>query len=232
MSEVQGIDLLSTVKIRQTATSKGFRTRAGYILTCAAGPNVRTKIDVSFPYKVDVAQGDYCAPAAAHIENRLWVEVAPNTPLQALVAGAALAANVVPADTEVTINAQAAGALTAFLTSEGLIQNDEVYFRLTSVPADPMDFALIKKAKWDQATNKLKAYNNVAFGLTATAGDSVFVTVRFEDGSYIAQGEYVRIGDEILGSSTLPANVTLRFIVENMGITETKLPFNLTYLHS
>ena len=230
MSEVPGIDLISDVHIRQTATSKGFRTRAGYLMVAAAG--ARTKLDVSYPYNVDLTQGDYFEPSGASLENRLWVEVSPNTPLNALVSGAGLQNNVVAGDTEVVLNAQAKAALSAFLTSGGSMQNDEVWFRLTSVPGDPTDFTALKKAKWNPATSKLTSYSG-AFGLTATAGDSVFVTVRFEDGTYIARNQFVRIGDEIIGSSSIPANTVLRFVVENAdNAAQVKISFNITYLHS
>jgi hypothetical protein len=229
-SHIPGIALISEVRVRQSDFSKGFRTRAGFLLTAAA--NVKTKLDLSFPYGVDVNQGDYFAPADAHHENRLWVEIAPNTPLAALVPGSAISADVTSSDTQVTVNAQAKAALNAFLAYGSLTQTDEVFFRLTSVPGDPTDFSALKKARWDSDNSKFVAYNGVAFGLTATAGDAIFVTVRFEDGSYIAPGEFVRIGDEILGSSYLPANTPIRFIIQNAGNSEIKLPFNLTYLHS
>ena len=230
MSEVPGIELISDVKIHQAAKSKGFRTRAGFLMVAAMG--VKTKMDVSFPYNIDLVEGDYFEPSGASLENRLWVEVASNTPLHALVPSAALQNNVVAGDAEVVLNAQATAALSAFLTVDNVMQNDEVWFRLTSVPGDPTDFTLLKKAKWNPATSKLTSYNG-AFNLTATAGDSVFVTVRFEDGTYIARNTYVRIGDDIVGSSYVPANTTLRFVVENAdGAAQVKIGFNLTYLHS
>lgn len=230
MSEIPGIDLVSEVKLHQSSKSKGFRTRAGFLMIAAAG--VKTKLDVSFPYDIDLTEGDYFEPSGANLENRLWVEVAPNTPLHALVPSAAITNNVVAGDTEVVLNAQATAALSAFLTSGGVTQNDEVWFRLTSVPGDPTDFTALKKAKWNSATSKLTSYSG-AFGLTATAGDSVFVTVRFEDGTYIARSAHVRIGDDIIGSSYVPANTTLRFVVENAdGAAQVKIGFNLSYLHS
>lgn len=230
MSEVPGIELISEVKIHQSAKSKGFRTRAGFMLIAAA--NAKTKLDVSFPYDVDLVEGDYYEPSGASLENRLWVEVAPNTPLHALVPSAALQNNVVAGDTEVVINAQAKAALGAFLTVDNQMQNDEVFFRLTSVPGDPTDFTDLRKAKWDPVNSKLVSYNG-AFNLTATAGDSVFVMARFEDGTYIARNEFVKIGDEIVGSSHIPANTVLRFIVFNAdGVSQVKIGFNLTYLHN
>jgi hypothetical protein len=197
-----------------------------------AAASTRTFLDVSLPYAVDLVQGDYFVPSGASLENRLWVEIAPNTNLALLVPGAGISANVAAGDTHVALNAQAAAALTAFLTSGGVTQTDEVWFRLTSVPGNVTDFTALKKAKWDSANSRLVAYAGAAFGLTAAAGDALYVTVRFEDGTYLAKNEFVEIGAEILGSSSLPANTPIRFIVENADTAQVKIGFNLTYLHS
>lgn len=232
MTDVPGIELMSEVKIRQSNKSKGFRTRRGYLATFAAGPNVKSHYDVALPNSVDLMNGDYWLPSTAHQENQLWVEVHPNLPLAALVSGSAISGGVASGDAEVTLNAQGKGALNALLTSDGVRQSDEVYFRLTSVPSDVTDFSALRMAKWDGDAGKLLSPSGAAFGLTATSGDPVFVTTRWEDGTFLAPGEYVQIGSETVGSSFLPAGVSLRFIMLNKGTDPVVIGFNLTYMHS
>ncbi len=188
---------------------------------------------MSFPYDVDLLGGDYFIPSGKSNLNRAWVELAPNLDLDLLAPGAAIDAAVVATDTEVTLNAFAAAALDGMLTEDsGLKQTDEVFFRLTSVPGDETDFTDLRKAHWDSANKKLKSPDGSQFNLTATNGDKVFITIRFEDGSYLAPGSYVRMGDETVGSSSLPANTKIRFIIENMDAADLDIGFNLTYLHS
>lgn len=223
---------LRKVGIDQKDDSAGFRTRAGFLPSFAAGPGVLSKFDISFPYPIDIMQGDYWLPATVSPKSRLWVEIAPNTDLAALAPTAALANAVAAGDTEVGLNALGKAALDAFLTDNGNMQTEEVYFRLTSVPVDETDFTALRKARWDSANGKLVAPDGAAFGLTAAAGDKVFVTIRFEDGTYLAPGEHVRIGDESLGSSGLVAGVKVRFILRNEDAVALEVGFNLTYLHS
>jgi len=230
--ETPGISLVSKVDIRQVDKSTGFRTRAGFFKSFDAGPNVKSFLDVSFPYAVDLLSGDYYLPSTANPKSRLWVEIAPNTDMAALVGGAAISAAVVSTDAEVAVNAQAKGAIDAFLTADGSRQTEEVYFRLTSVPSDVCDFTALKKATWDSTNSKLKAPDGAAFGLTASSGDKVYLTMRWEDGSYISPGQYIRVGDETFGSSGVPKNVKLRVIVLNEDSSVMDLGFNLTYFHS
>lgn len=212
--------------------SAGFRTRAGFFKTFDAGPGAKSHLDISFPYAVDMMQGDYWILAAASPKNRLWVEIAPNTDLAALAPTAAVQGAVASGDTEVAVNAMAKAALDAFLAHNGASQSEEVYFRLGGVPSDPTDFTALKKARWDSANAKLVSADGSAFGLTAGVGDKVFVTVRWEDGSYVAPGEFVVVGGETPGSSSLPANTTLRIILLNEDAVARDIGFNLTYLHN
>ncbi len=232
MVETPGVSLLSRVGVKQTDRSAGFRTRQGFFKNFAAGPNVKSFLDISFPYAIDLLCGDYFLPTSANLNTRLWVEIAPNTDMAALVAGAGLSAAVASTDTEVAVNAQAKGAIDAFLSSDGPMQTQEVFFRLTSIPSDVCDFAALKKASWDSANSKLKSPDGSALGLTAASGDKVFLTLRWEDGTYIARGDNVRVGDETLGSSSIPANTKLRIIMLNEESTARDLGFNLTYFHS
>lgn len=232
MSDSPGIDLIHSVSIRQANKSKGFRTRRGYLATFTAGPGVKSSHDVSFPYAVDLMNGDYWLPSTAHQENKLWVEIHPNLNLAALVSGAATSGAVASGDTYVTLNAQGAGALAALLASDGVTQCNEVYFRLTSIPGDPLDYTDLRMANWDAANSRLVSPSGGAFGLTASSGAAVYVTSRWEDGTYLAPGEYVKIGDETVGSSSLPANIPIRFVIQNEAATELKIGFNLAYLHS
>jgi hypothetical protein len=232
MEETPGVSLVRKVDIRQVDKSAGFRSRAGFFNSFTAGPNVKSFLDVSFPYAVDLLAGDYYLPATSSPKSRLWVEIAPNTDMAALVAGAAISAAVASTDTEVTVNAQAKGAIDAFLTSNGDKQTEEVFFRLTSIPSDVCDFAALKKASWDSTTSKLKSPDGAALGLTAASGDKVYLTMRWEDGTYISPGQHIRVGDETFGSSSVPKNVKLRVIMLNENATAMDLGFNLTYYHS
>jgi hypothetical protein len=220
------------LKIDQTDKSLGFRTRRGFFKTFTAGANVKSYIDVSFPYAVDLLCCDYKTPSGVSAKNRLWVEIAPNTDMAALVSGAALSAAVASTDTEVVVNAQAKGAIGAFLSRDGFTQTEEVYFRLTSIPSDPTDFTALKQGRWDPANSKLKSHDGSALGLTAASGDKVYLTLRWEDGSYLAKGEFVRIGDETSGSSSLPAGTPLRMMLLNEDASEIDIGFNLVYFHS
>src|SRR3990172_8618683 len=98
---------LREVGIRHRDKSAGFRNRAGFFKTFDAGPNVKSLLDISFPYPVDLLQGDYWVPAAASPKNRLWVEIAPNTDLALLVPGAGTQNVVASGDTEIVVTAQA-----------------------------------------------------------------------------------------------------------------------------
>jgi hypothetical protein len=220
------------LKLNQTDKSLGFRTRRGFSKVFDAGPNVKSFTDVSFPYPIDLLCCDYETPTTASQKNRLWVEIAPNTNMADLVAGAATSSAVASGDTEVAVNAQAKAAISAFLTSDGFIQKEEVYFRLTSIPADVTDFTALKQARWDPTNSKLVSPDGSAFGLTAASGDAVYLTLRWEDGSYLAKGEFVRIGDETSGSSSVPAGTKLRMVLLNEGTGSIDIGFNFVYFHS
>jgi hypothetical protein len=220
------------VGIDQKDKSAGFRTRKGFSNTFAAGPNVKSYFDISWPYDVDLALGDYKIPAAANAANRLWIELAPNFDLAILAAPAAIQNAVAAGDTGVVLNPYAKAALDGLLASNGDVQTSEVYFRLTSIPGDPTDFTALRMAKWDSENSKLVSPTGAAFGLAAAAGDKIFITTRWEDGSYIFPGEYIRIGDESLGSSSLPAGVKIRVIVLNEDAAALTMYFNLVYYHS
>lgn len=226
--KVGGLPSFKTI-LEHADQSKGLRTRKGFRNSFTA--SAKSKYDISFDHAVDLMSGDFYLPSTVSQYNRLWVEVAPNTDLDALVSGAAISTAVTSTDTEVVVNAQAKGALDAFLDVDGDVQVEEVYFRLTSVPGDPTDFTDLRVARWDSTNSKLLSPDGSAFNLTASASDKIFVTVRWEDGTYIAPGSYIRIGDETLTSSNLPANTTIRFIIENDDITALDIAFNLTYLH-
>ena len=94
MPETQGIDFLRKVKIQQNEQSKGFRTRCGKLLAVSAGPGVKSYVDFSWPYQVDLMSGDYCIVGTANRLNRAWVEIMPNLDLHLLVSGAAISGNV------------------------------------------------------------------------------------------------------------------------------------------
>ena len=219
------------VGISQKDKSSGYRTRRGYAFTVAGGPGVKTVYDIVWPYDIDMALGDYKIPATTSAQNRLWIEIAPNFDLAILAAPAALQSAVAAGDSEVVLNPYAKAALDGFLTTNGTKQTREVYFRLTSVPGDPTDFTNLKMANWDSGNSKLVSPTGAAFGLMATAGDKVFVTLRWEDGSYVFPGEYIRIGDESLGSSEIPAGVTIRVVILNEDVTPLDMAFNLVYYH-
>ncbi|HUU21632.1 MAG TPA: hypothetical protein VM389_03770 [Phycisphaerae bacterium] len=232
MAETPGTEFTRSVHVDQRDKSAGFRSRCGFFKSFDAGPDTKSLYDISFPYAVDLMQGDYWIPSTVNPKNRLWVEVAPNTNLDLLVSGAACDGAVASGDSEVVLNAQAKGALDAMLTNNGDMQTEEVYFRLTSVPGDETDFTNLRKARWDSANSKLVSPDGSAFGLTASDADDIFITVRWEDGSYLAPGEFVRMGDETLGSSQLPANTKIRFIMLNEDGSAVDVGFNLTYLHN
>lgn len=138
---------LREVGIRHRDKSAGFRTRAGFFKTFDAGPDAMSFLDIAFPYPVDMLQGDYWLPAAASPKNRLWVEIAPNTDLALLAPTAGIQNAVAAGDTEIVVNAMAKAALAGFLKHDGLTQTEEVFVRLTSVPADPTDFTALRKMR-------------------------------------------------------------------------------------
>lgn len=228
---------LKSVAIDEADQTQGFRNREGFIYTYPA--STKGYFDISFPHDIDLLMGDYYVLASADPKNRLWVEIAPNMDLDILAqlggapAGSAKLENaVIATDTEIVLNDVAKAALDGFLAgSDGKLMVDRVFFRLGSIPADPMDWTVLKMAKWDSAQKKLVSYSGT-FNLTAAAGDKVFVTLRWEDGSYIAPGQKARIGDETIGSSNLPAGTVIRMVVDNVETGDRDIPFNLTYLHN
>lgn len=218
------------VGINQKDKSTGFRTRKGFFYQFAA--ESKSKFDIVFPYDIDLMSGDYYIPTTAGSNNRLWVEIAPNLDLTLLAAPAGTNSAVVSGDTEITVNGYAKAVLDSLLTADSNMQTQEIFFRLTSVPTDETDFTDLKQAYWDSDSSKLKSYNGSAFGLTADSGAKIFTTLRWEDGSYIAPGTFIRVGEETIGSSQLPKNVKLRIIIENEDASPLDMGFNLTYLHS
>lgn len=232
MAETPGTEHLRAIHVDQRDKSKGFRTRRGFFNQFSAGPNVKSLYDISLPYAVDLLQGDYWIPATVNPKNRLWVEIAPLTDLALLVGSAGCDGAVVATDTEVVVNAQAKAALDAMLTSNGDMQTEEVFICLTAKPGDEADTDAVTKVRWDSANSKFVSPDGSSqLNLTAADADKIFVTVRWEDGSYLAPGEFVRMGDETLGSSQLPANTKIRFIMLNEDATAVDVGFNLTYLH-
>ncbi len=226
---------LREVGIRQTDETQGFRNREGFTHEFDAAPSAgnpkRSHFDVAWKHAVDLIGGDYYAPAAADERNRLWVEIMPNLPLHAIVPAAGLGVAVAATDTEMTVNPQAKGALDGVLDADGRIQRERVYVRVGAVPADPMDWSALKLCRWDSANSKLISYDGSPLGFTGSAGAQIFITNRWEDGSYIAPGARYRIGDETSGSSNLPADTVIRFVIENNEIAKRRYSFNLTYYH-
>jgi len=231
MPETPGASIITKVAIDQTDESKGFRTRCGFRKAFDAGPAKKSFYDIVFPYDVDLLAGDFYVPAGKSPFNRLWLEIAPNTDLALLAPGAGLSSSVVAADTEISVNPFAKAALDAMLKVNGETQNEEVFVRLVSIPADPTDFSALKKVRWDSANSKLKSADGSQLGLSGQTGEKIFITVRFEDGSYISPGQHVEIGHETLGSSSLGAGVPLRFVILNEDNAQLDIGFNLTYLH-
>jgi hypothetical protein len=233
MTETLGIPSKQKVSIDATAKSKGFRSRSGFQKTFTKG--VKSFLDVSFPYDIDLLSGDACIPANASPLNRLWVEVLPNLPLAALVPGAGLSAAVVATSKEWLVNAQAKGALDAVLKSGDAgspMQTTEVFARLTSVPGDPTDFANLRMLRWDSENSKLVSADGSDLGIVAAQGDPIFLTMRYENGSYLPPG-VLHAGGETMGSAFIPANTPLRFVIENADQNnDLILGINLTYYHS
>lgn len=217
------------VAIKQADKTKGFRTRAGFTHSFQAAQ--KDYFDISWPYEIDMLMGDYRIADSLGLDNRLWVEVGPNTDLDAVTSGAALQNAVVPTDTEVILNALAKAALDGMLQDNGALRTCEVYFRLTSVPGDPTDFSALKMATWDSENSKLVSPDGSQFSLTAAAGDKVFITVRWEDGTYLCPGASIRIGDETLDGSNIKAGTPVRFIVENNEASAFTGYINIVYLH-
>jgi len=231
MPETPGAEVITKVAIDQTDESKGFRTRCGFRKSFDAGPNKKSYYDIVFPYDVDLLAGDFYEPSGKSPFNRLWLEIAPNLDLALLAPGAGLSASVVAADTEISVNPFAKAALDGMLSIDGKMQNEEVFVRLVSVPADPTDFAALKKVRWDSQNSKLVSADGSQLDLSGQTGEKVFITIRFEDGSYISPGQHVEIGRETLGSSALGAGTPLRFIILNEDNVALDIGFNLTYLH-
>lgn len=238
-----GINLKSVgeVHVKQPNKTQGFRTRKGFYHQFDAAVDAETPsrsyFDVSFPYDIDLSQGDYYFPSVDPA-TRLWVESPPNLSLDLVaqsvgypVGSAVLGGAVASGDTEVVLNPVAAAILSSVLTDSTTKKRreQEVYFRLTSVPGDETDYTALRAARWDAKNGKLVSPTGAAFNLTANAGEHVFITLRFEDGAYLAGACQVRMGDDSLDSSHVPAGTVIRLVIENPSINPLDAFFNLTY---
>ena len=234
---------LSEVHVKQPAKTQGFRTRRGFRHTFEAAVDAETPkrscLDITFPYAIDLSQGDYYLPTADWSPGtRLWVESPANLSLDLVAqsvgypaSSAGLGAAVVAGDTTITLNPLAAAMLGAVLT-DGVSKKQrkqEIYFRLASIPGDPTDFSDLREACFDAATGQLMDPYGNAFGLTGAVGDDIFITLRFEDGAYLAAGSMVRMGDDSLDSSHIPGGTLIRLVIENTSLNPLDVFFNLTY---